>query len=109
MKRIINKVKPINPKELDSSPAIPDEIISIFNKLIIEKWNGKEAVVFQDNVIDRILEEAPHLNLTKKEIFERNYLDIEKMFRKEGWFVQYESPSIGDNDFAPHWTFINII
>lgn len=97
-----NKVKPISIDEVQfkKNEEIPDEIIESFNKLIVKNWDGHSSVVKQD----ALLREINTDKYTRQQIFENNWLDIEPLFRKEGWRVFYDKPGYNEN-YTPFWKF----
>lgn len=89
-------VAPVSPytikKELKD---FPDEVINGFNTVIKRNWNGSSARVDQDEVIDEILSNYKKnlkLKMTRKKLFDDHLLDVEDVFRKAGWKVQYDKP-----------------
>lgn len=84
-------VKPITPDEiLDARQAIiPDEVITVFNEMIVENWRDGYADVDQDDVVTRI---AARMNVERQVIFDKGWIDIEPIFRKAGWKVMYDKP-----------------
>jgi hypothetical protein len=91
---------PIKPSEVDKTTVIPDVVFDIFNTLITEKWDGDQAIVLQDTVVERI---TRTLGCPRHTVFDRNLLDIESAYRKAGWTVVYDKP--GYNETYPA-TFI---
>lgn len=96
-------MKPISPND-DRLGAgrIPDAIIALFNQLIIEKWNGKEAFIPQDVIIRKIMKVEICEN--RQSIFDKGWMDIEPIFEEAGWKVKYNKQCIGDN-FESHYIF----
>ena len=82
------KVKPITPDEVVHE--IPDVIIETVNQLIKEKWNGYKAHILQDDILERV-------NIPRDEIFEKNWLDFEHIYREAGWSVIYDNPGWDEN------------
>ncbi len=101
-------VKPIKPSEVKKKEIeIPDAVIEAVNEMIQEKWNGKEATIFQDDIIDRIIFINKTLNktlLNRDTIFDKNYLDFEDIFRKAGWKVEYDKPGYNE-DYKAYFVF----
>lgn len=85
-------VKPITPEEVDEQRinCIPDEVITIFNEMIVENWRGSYAHVDQDAVVTRI---AARMNVERQYVFDRGWIDIEPIFRRVGWKVEYDKPA----------------
>lgn len=84
---------PINPSEVQDkkSSLIPDVVFESFNKLIAEgiSTSGR-ATVKQDDVVKLIVANS---NLTRNEIFDKGYLDVEHHYRKAGWKVEFDKPA----------------
>jgi hypothetical protein len=100
-------VKPIKPSvaakkaQKAKESNIPPEVIKIFNKLIVKNLNGNRAIIEQEEAILTISSE---MNVPRQTIFDLNYLNVESIFRKEGWRVEYDKP--GFNEFyEPTFTF----
>lgn len=92
------QVEPIKPKEVEAAKGsfIPAEVIQSFNELIMENCRGGKATILQKEAVDRILKNS---TITKKEIFDRNMLDIENTFIKAGWCVKFfRSPYYSTDD-----------
>jgi hypothetical protein len=85
--------KPILPDEIpeEKKKQLPPEIIEAFNFLIAQNYNSDSrcANVSQPDVIDEI---HKRLQIERQEIFNRKYLDVEDIYRKEGWLVSYDKP-----------------
>lgn len=87
------RVKPIQPHEVEKS--IPDEIITVFNKHINLNWNSatKSSRIYQIHLVKNIME---LLDIPRDEVFQKGYLDVEHIFRKVGWEVEYYKPSYNE-------------
>lgn len=96
-------MNPISPNDDRlSTNRIPDTIIDVFNQLIIEKWNGKQAFITQDTVVHRIMKVEPCFD--RQDIFDKGWMDVEPIFKEVGWKVEYNKQCIGDN-FKSHYIF----
>ena len=82
---------PINPKEVQArkNAKIPDEVFQVFNELIVDNWDGHSATVMQDDAAKKI---AKKLKITTEQVYARSLLDIEGIYRKAGWKVEYDKP-----------------
>lgn len=87
----MKKGQPISPKEVgkEKDSKIPTDVIDVFNEMIVETWDGTEAYVRQPDVVKRI---AKKMKVSRNDIFENNWLDVEGVFRKAGWKVYYDKP-----------------
>lgn len=98
----MSDVQPIRPDDVSLAKAktIPGPVIAAFNELIAKHWNGREAVVKQEDVlalaIQRLTEvgtltgDGPH---ARRIVFDNHWLDVEEAFRAVGWKVEYDKPA----------------
>lgn len=93
---------PITPDMIiaDRKKNIPDKVIEIFNEEIQKEWNGHSAVIVQNDIVKRLVQET---DFTSDEIFHKGYFDIEDIFIKAGREVEYDKPSYHESYAA---TFI---
>jgi hypothetical protein len=96
----MGKVKPISTHEV--SHEIPDCIIEAVNILINKKWDGYSVTIYQDEILDIVSVENPGPDydgdkLLRKEIFDNHWLDIEPLYRKQGWDVEYDKPGYNES------------
>lgn len=99
-------VKPISPKEarIKKQAAIPDFVIEAFNKLIVENMSvSGTATIQQDAVMDLIMAHskletplAPEA-FTRQDVYSRRWLDVEDLYRKQGWNVKYDKPGYNES------------
>lgn len=97
--------RPIRPEEVVCT-GIPDNVIEVFNELIQENMKGKQAVILQEEVIERILSryyEEPRI--ARETIYANDWLDVEDLYRDAGWQVVYDKPSPYDS-YPATFTFI---
>jgi len=83
--------KPMKPSEVAKVRLrkLPLVVIDVFDELIVESWCNGEAVVGQDEAVKRISE---RLKIPRQEVFDRHLLDVEEVYRKAGWKVEYDKP-----------------
>ena len=95
--------KPVRPDEVTSvSPQeIPDFVITTFNELIFERWDGTRSAIPQEQIVTNIL---CRTNLDREIIFKRGWLNIENLYRQQGWEVRYLTPDWTD-EFDPYFEF----
>lgn len=103
-------VKPITPAEVPDAKAatFPDEVLQAFNELIAENYRDGQSVVLQDAVVDRIVAKLnanlgvkPH---QRQEVFTRGWLDVEEVYRKAGWIVEYDKLAYNE-EYLASFTF----
>jgi len=101
-------LKPIRPDSLIKliEDRIPDEVIQAFNALIAKEWDGQEAIIAQDEVVREIRSNFRKSDkpMSSEMIFDLNYLNIEDLYRKEGWKVVYDKPGYNE-DYEAKFTF----
>jgi ABC-type transport system substrate-binding protein len=107
-------VKPISPKDVVQAKhdSLPDEVMRAFNTLIAERWDGHSSYIKQGEVVKLIVESLEKnptyqdLNPEKirKLIFEKGWLDVEGVFRKVGWKVEFDRPGYNET-YEAHYTF----
>jgi len=90
-------VEIITPDEVRKSRKdyIPEVVFKEINNLIVEKFDGVESKVLQEEIIQRICNEET--GLTSQKVFERHYLDIEDFYKEAGWKVTYDKPAYCEN------------
>ena len=81
-------VEPISPK--DVKHEIPDLVIEAFNKKIIEKWDGEQAYLTKEEMVNYICQTY---QISEDELYAKHWLDVEPLYRKKGWKVKYDQPS----------------
>lgn len=88
--------RPIKPTEVASAKKklVPDYVIEAFNELIAENFVDEESTFGQDRVVARIM--SMNRELTRREIFDRGYLDVESLYRNAGWSVVYDKPGYNE-------------
>ena len=106
-------VEPIKPEDVAGAKlkVLPDEVIEAFNELIARKWNGSKSTLKQDEVIELILEKfriSPTIRqeeVTRGTVFKECWLDIEDIYRGQGWVVEYDKPGCGNETYGASYTF----
>lgn len=100
------KVRPIKPGEVvkaKKETVFPDAVLQAFNELITLHFNGNHATIKQDDVIALIMAKMGFETKDRGKIFDNGWLDVEDVYRAEGWHVEYDKP--GYNETYPS-TFI---
>lgn len=94
---------PIKPSDVSGLKArqIPTAVFDAVNELIVEKWDGRSAVILQCTLVKRIRDKDASL---ADKLFEHHYLDFEDVYRKEGWTVSYDRPAYCET-YEPSFTF----
>lgn len=104
----MGSVKPITPNEVIElkGELIPDAVIKAFNALIAENWDGTSSEFPQNKVVAKIktLYRESGNKISSEQIFEKRYLDIEGIYKKSGWLVDYDKPGFNES-YEPVFTF----
>ena len=97
-------IKPISPDEVTIQKVkdIPDEVIECWNKAIAKKWKGHGIITIQQKSI--VTELALTMNVDRHQIFENGWLDIERLYRENGWNVEYDGPGYNES-YSAFFTF----
>jgi hypothetical protein len=100
----MNKVKPIRPDEviLKKQESIPDGIFEAFNELIVENFDGHSAVIKLEAVKNLARTKIP--DIPTNTMFEKHWFDVEDIYRKEGWGVEFDKPGYNEN-YEPYFVF----
>ena len=87
--------KPIKPSEVLvlKKSLLPPEVIEVFNELIAENFSDGSSTFTQKEAIRRI---RVALNISDADIFRLKFLDVEGIYRKEGWKVSYDKPGYNE-------------
>lgn len=87
--------KPIRPDEVVNlkKTTIPDEVIDAFNELIARNFDGNSSTFRLSTVIELIVSKG----LISKEIHSNHWLDVEPVYREEGWLVEYDGPGYNES------------
>lgn len=95
--------RPIKPSEVGAvqASAFPAEVFDAFNELIAENYANGYATFKQSDVVARIKQKR---NCEAGEIFKRGWLNVEDVYRNEGWHVEYDSPGFNE-PYAATFTF----
>jgi len=92
------EIKPITPQEVEEARKndIPSFVIEAVNKLLKKKWDGKKAIITQDEIISEMkpinvlgLENGVNF---RRQVFANHWLDFEDLYRESGWKVEYDKP-----------------
>lgn len=84
--------------------TIPEFVIEAFNSLLAEKFNNRGITITQDEAIDRILAYSKDDELRRDIIFENKWLDVEPLYRENGWEVDFDKPGFNES-YKAYFTF----
>jgi hypothetical protein len=97
-----HKGVPLKPSEvlMVRRDTILTEVIDVFNEFITQRFDGRQAVVQKDDVVDVLVNKG----FDRQDIYTKHLLNVEDVFRQAGWVVTYTSPD-RDESFNPYFTF----
>lgn len=87
---------PLSPKDVSNAKQVtfPPEVFEAFNTLITENFNAGSARVVQKDAVAKIVS---LMNLEKDDIvYEKGWLNVEDVYRKAGWKVEYDKPAYNE-------------
>ena len=89
-------VKPITPKEALKLKAstFPDGVIEAFNEVIAKNLDQGYSTFKQKEVLKAI---ALKMGATQDATCENGWLDVEDIYRKAGWVVEYDKPAYNES------------
>lgn len=100
--------KPIRPEEIAGvkKEQLPNEVIEAFNEEIAKHYNNGRAKVLQKDVVARIRTKMDIDADKDHHIYNDKWLDVEGIYRAEGWKVRYEKPvAWGGDNFDAYFEF----
>ncbi len=85
------KVRPLKPSEIVEAKkeSIPDQVFEAFNELIAENWRGSSATFRLSEVHKLVNKKLGGCKL--------GWLDVEPVYRKQGWKVDYDAPGYNES------------
>lgn len=97
-------IKPISPNEVveKKQEIFPGEVIGCLNHLIAKNWDGHKSVILQVEIVEQICEV---MKIEKVKVYDNNYLEIEDIYRDQGWCVEYDKPGYNEVYYPPSFTF----
>lgn len=88
-------IKPVTPDEIEADVTKPDEVIQVFNELILKYWDGKQAVIKEADAA-RLISSRMN-NIGTKVIYNNHWLNIEPVYAQAGWKVEYDKPGYNES------------
>lgn len=98
----VKKIKPITPKEVEEAKKndIPSFVIEAVNKLLKYKWDGKKAIITQDEIISTM--KPSNVSFRGVKVLSKHWLDFEKIYEENGWKVESDKH---DKFYKTHFKF----
>ncbi len=97
-------MEPLKPEDVVDAKkdSLPDEVMKAFNELIAEHWDGVSSQFKQKEAIEKIMKKLP--KITSQDVLDKDYLNIEEVFRAVGWVVIYDKPAYNES-YEPTFEF----
>lgn len=101
----MKKVQPLPANQINSSKPyeIPELVIVLVNNMLKEAWDRGSAILHTKDIMQKL---KLAFDKTEKEILEMHWLDIEPIYRKAGYNVEYVKPAYGEQG-EPYFKFEN--
>ena len=96
-------MKPISPKDIviAKKAIMPDGVIKAFNETIAKNYSsGYSKFTFKE--VAALI--ATYLEISTDDVYKNKYLDVEEIYRKEGWKVSTDQPAYNES-YAATFTF----
>lgn len=87
-------IKPVSPEEISPASAFPDSVIEVWNTLINRNYRNGKSKIYQEEAAQALA--AAH-SCSETYVYDQGWLDIEEMYRKAGWRVEYDRPAYNEN------------
>lgn len=101
-------VEPIRPDEIGNAKAqqYPAFVLRAFNQEIAANYTAGRAVVYQNKVIQTIIECALQEGavIDRGDVFDKKYLNVEEIYEDAGWKVSYDKPGYNES-YEANFTF----
>ncbi len=94
----------ISPKDVGFEKAkhFPDFVLEEWNKMIAQKFTAGRARIEQDEMV-AVLQRYTE-NGHRQEVFDSGWLNVEEVYREQGWKVEYDKPGYCES-YAASFTF----
>jgi|SRR5215217_4188967 len=88
--------KPISPNEIAEAKksAFPDFVVETFNELIAANFSNGSATILQEDAVALLMERG---QVNRNQVFNMGWLNIEEIYRAEGWKVSYDKPGYNES------------
>lgn len=92
--------KPIRPDDVIKHKKLPNEVIDSFNEIIANRFNNGRSNFKQKEVVALIVAKG----IGEAKIYQEHYLDVEDLYRAQGWKVEYDKPGYNES-YDANFTF----
>ena len=97
-------VQAIKPGDIAKTKAdmFPEKVIDAWNKLIAKRFTAGRARVTQEEAMQMLIPLTP--NGDRREVYDEGWLDIEEVYREQGWGVKFDKPGYCET-YEPYFVF----
>lgn len=97
----IEEVKPLTPEEVASQKEhqIHPQIIASINELLVTHYIPGTITIKQQEILDLFLGRTSE-DWTLNRVFKEKQLNIESVYKKYGWKVEYDKPGFNESGEA---------
>ena len=96
----IEAIAPIDVPETKKA-AFPDGVMEAWNDRIALNYSGGRAFINQNDIVEDI---CAKMDVDRQTVFANKWLDVEDIYRNQGWDVVYDKPPYYDSS-DPTFTF----
>jgi len=90
---MVEAIKPTDVAETKAA-TMPDAVITAWNNIIAKNFSNGRACVRQNDIIATLM---PHTKDGQSaQVFAEGWLDIEEIYRAQGWEVVYNKPAYSE-------------
>ena len=101
-------ILPIKPAEVQEliNKSFPDFVIQAFNSCIQANWiaSSGRATFTTAKVVAEMIKIQGSQNLDSSTVYSNKWLDVEPLYRDNGWKVTYDSPAYNES-YEASFTF----
>jgi hypothetical protein len=94
MENIVKPVRPSEVVELKKNVVLPPKLIEVWNTVIAKNYSNKRSQFTQEEILLAVMKT---LDVDRKTVFSNKWLDVEEVYRAEGWIVVYDQPGYNEN------------
>ena len=96
-------MKPIKPSEVIAlkKTSFPPEVLEAVNELIAKNFSGRRSEFLMKDAANLI---ASKMGSPIALVYKEKFLDVEDIYRAEGWLVTFDNPGYNE-DYEAKYTF----
>jgi hypothetical protein len=97
----LSTIAPIRPEDVPQLKKLvmPPAVIETFNSIIAKHYLNGKSNFTKDEVVKALEEKG----MSRHDIYDNKWLDIEDLYRAEGWHVRYQSSGYSGDTKAMYY------